>query len=869
MSAPRRRILTAVAATLGLFATARAEAQLRDHLACYRIRDPLGVRGVADVSTRFGDDAGCKLGRAKYYCEPAHKTVITSNRPFFPVVGRGLLDSRICYGLKCRNEAAAGFGGIIDQFGPHPQPLPRKGKLLCVPAVHGPPATAMDDLDDIKCYKARDLFPLEATVAVETLNLGLYFGCEVKRTRLFCTAAHTTIQSVNVGPLLPIDGSGADDTRICYGLTCQSATAAPQIVSDRFGSRTVTGLKTATLCTPAPGLTATTTTVTTTTATTTTLPPGTDPNIVCQRTIEADGMMFARLRMDHIVACANGVPGTISGCAGSLNLQEGIALNQWRSDAQAACAGIDVRGVLGHAEPCGRAPRLAAAPVTDVASAIDCLASGVSSHLLNSAEVLYADAAPATNQCHRTLGNGAIDVLRTALEQVYTCTQQPGATSVAACYAPDPSTWRAQAVIDCAGINPYSTFGYRQTCDRHTGPVFPGACASRAYPCTFNNSSLSTGQSLLDCLGCQLGEAVLGVAGDLFGANLCCIGGTCNRVLTRVACFEAGGTPARYGMSSLPGVSTGGAHGIEIGPDGNLYMTGPGNVVTRVALPGGAQTTVGSTPFFPTGVAIDTAGNVYVTNRCVHTLTKIAPGGVATTFAGTGTPGHSGDEGPATAAQIAAPDGIAVDAAGNVYFTESRTLSLICSTSSPVGTERVRMVDTNGVIHTIAGGGAGPVGGPALGALFSIPYGLRLAPDGTLLIGEAGAQRALRIDAGGTLRLVAGRSGGAVGYHAGYRGPASQVSFYQNCGLAEDPDGNVMIGPMEDNRIALADSLGSVIAIAGTGDGSTFGAASGDGGPALLGQAGCPEDVTIGPDGTVYFTDLQTQRIRVLTREPF
>src|SRR5262249_7207759 len=156
---------------------------------------------------------------------------------------------------------------------------------------------------------------------------------------------------------------------------------------------------------------------------------------------------------------------------------------------------------------------------------------------------------------------------------------------------------------------------------------------------------------------------------------------------------------------------------------------------------------------------------------------------------------------------------------------ESSTLAIACGASIS-GTERVRMVDTSGVIHTIAGGGSGPVDGPALGALFSIPYGLRRAPDGTLLIGEAGAQRALRIDAGGTLRLVAGRPGqGAVAYHAGYRGPASQASFYQNCGLAQDADGNVVIGPMEDNRIALADTLGSVITIGGTGDGATSGAA--------------------------------------------
>jgi hypothetical protein len=79
----------------------------------------------------------------------------------------------------------------------------------------------------------------------------------------------------------------------------------------------------------------------------------------------------------------------------------------------------------------------------------------------------------------------------------------------------------------------------------------------------------------------------------------------------------------------------------------------------------------------------------------------------------------------------------------------------------------------------------------------------------------------------------------------------------------------VIIGPMEDNRIALADALGSVIAIAGTGQGATSGTPAGDGLPALLAQAGCPEDTAVGPDGKIYFTDLQTQRIRVLTREPF
>jgi hypothetical protein len=88
-------------------------------------------------------------------------------------------------------------------------------------------------------------------------------------------------------------------------------------------------------------------------------------------------------------------------------------------------------------------------------------------------------------------------------------------------------------------------------------------------------------------------------------------------------------------------------------------------------------------------------------------------------------------------------------------------------------------------------------------------------------------------------------------------------------GVAVDAAGNVVVAPMEDNRIALVDTLGSVIAIAGTGRGAGFGTLAGAGRPALRGEAGCPEDVAVGPDGTISFADLQTQRVRVLTRELF
>ena len=149
----------------------------------------------------------------------------------------------------------------------------------------------------------------------------------------------------------------------------------------------------------------------------------------------------------------------------------------------------------------------------------------------------------------------------------------------------------------------------------------------------------------------------------------------------------------------------------------------------------------------------------------------------------------------------------------------------------------------------------------------SLPYGLRLTPSGSILVGEALGQRVVRI-AGGLLTRVAGMPPlSPVGGHSGYGGPAARARFYQNCGVAEDADGNVLIAPMENNRVALVDTLGSVIGIAGTGEAS-FGT-SGDGGPAMFATIGLPEDIVVGHDGKIYVSDLAVSRIRVLTREPY
>jgi hypothetical protein len=239
---------------------------------------------------------------------------------------------------------------------------------------------------------------------------------------------------------------------------------------------------------------------------------------------------------------------------------------------------------------------------------------------------------------------------------------------------------------------------------------------------------------------------------------------------------------------------------------------------------------------------------------------KVIPagGGPIAPFAGTGIAGTSGDGGPALLANIVAPDGVAVDATGRVFFTNSPFLGFLCGTAT--GTESVRYVDTSGIIHTFVS--SLPVSPP----LF-VTYGLHFGFDGTLFVGEAGAERVFAVDPLGNVKHVAGRPISPIGIHSGYGGPATRARFYENCGVDGDPDGNVIIGPMTDNRIALVDKLGSVIAIAGTGNGGS--SAVGDGGPGMLAEAACAEDLAVAPDGRIYYSDLMTNRIRVLTRVPY
>jgi uncharacterized protein (TIGR03437 family) len=127
----------------------------------------------------------------------------------------------------------------------------------------------------------------------------------------------------------------------------------------------------------------------------------------------------------------------------------------------------------------------------------------------------------------------------------------------------------------------------------------------------------------------------------------------------------------------------------------------------------------------PEGIAFDSAGNLYIADTFDHRIRKIS-GNVVTTIAGNGTPGFSGDGGPATSAELNFPGGVAVDAAGNVYIVDTFNW-------------RVRVVTPAGIIYTIAGKskpGYSGDGGPATSAELNFPGAIALGPNGTLYIAD-------------------------------------------------------------------------------------------------------------------------------------
>ncbi|MCW3123120.1 MAG: hypothetical protein JWQ38_2612 [Flavipsychrobacter sp.] len=249
---------------------------------------------------------------------------------------------------------------------------------------------------------------------------------------------------------------------------------------------------------------------------------------------------------------------------------------------------------------------------------------------------------------------------------------------------------------------------------------------------------------------------------------------------------------------------------------------------------------------YPVGVAIDASNNIYVIDQDNSVIRKISAAGIITTIAGDGTLAYGGDNGPATNASMHFPMSMAIDNAGNVFFADKTN-------------NRVRKISTSGIMTTIAGTGAYNYtgdGGPATDATLENPIGVAFDIAGNLYVSNAGNGTIRKIDNAGIISTVAGT--GIIG-NTGDGGPATAARLSLN-GISVDSSGNIFT--VDGHRLCRKiNALGIITTIAGTGT-SGF---SGDGGPATAAQLHNTTSVTTDGAGNVYISDYDNYRLRKIT----
>jgi hypothetical protein len=296
---------------------------------------------------------------------------------------------------------------------------------------------------------------------------------------------------------------------------------------------------------------------------------------------------------------------------------------------------------------------------------------------------------------------------------------------------------------------------------------------------------------------------------------------------------------------------------------GNLYIAdAQNNVVRLVSKTTGIITTVAGTGAegfagdngaatsavldTPTGVAIDSSGNIYIADSHNHRIRKVS-GGTITTVAGNGTPGFAGDTGAATAASLWLPSAIAVDGAGNLYIADTNN-------------QRIRKV-TGTTITTIAGNGdelyAGD-GAAATSASLDLPSGVAVDSSGKVYIADRHNQRVRVVDGSGNISTLAGS--GAVTFSGGFSGDGSSgtaAMLAKPTGVAIDLAGNIYIADTDNQRIRQL-SGGLIATVAGSGD-QGF---SGDGGSPTSAILNSPKSVAPDASSNFAIADKLNERVR-------
>ncbi len=258
--------------------------------------------------------------------------------------------------------------------------------------------------------------------------------------------------------------------------------------------------------------------------------------------------------------------------------------------------------------------------------------------------------------------------------------------------------------------------------------------------------------------------------------------------------------------------------GIHVDSLKTLWISDTGNSrIRRIGTDGVASTFAGRSHFTgdggpakeallynPAGVVVASDGSVYVSDTTNHRVRKITRDGFISTIAGTGVAGFSGDQGRAIVATLHSPSDLLLDSSGNLVIHDE-------------GNRRIRRVNLNGNIETIAGRGGfnGTVeGGPATNADLRAIGGIALAPNGTLYICESLANKVWAVDTRGVIRTVVGI--GVQGFQGdGGLATAARLSFSGN--LLVDSSGNLLIADVLNVRIRKVTPSGMISTLYGDG----------------------------------------------------
>ncbi len=274
---------------------------------------------------------------------------------------------------------------------------------------------------------------------------------------------------------------------------------------------------------------------------------------------------------------------------------------------------------------------------------------------------------------------------------------------------------------------------------------------------------------------------------------------------------------------------------------GNTVFNGDNLPATQTNLSG----TLGGLAFAPDGT-------LYIADLTHQRVRRVSPAGIVTTAAGTGNFGFSGDGGLATSANLQNPSGLAIGSDGSLYIT----------VDPGTGGGRVRRVDANGIITTVAGTGVTPwaFNGDniaATSANLRSPSGLAFGRDGSLYIADQGTHRVRRVGPDGIITTVAGNGTGGF---SGDGGRATLAMLNTPANVAVDGEGNVYILDSLNRRIRRVNPAGIITTVAGTGL-SVF---NGDNIPATTANIDLSnlDKIKVGRDGSLYFSMRNIHRVR-------